>query len=200
MYASRDQILRTLTETHERTLDNPVIQQWFGGAVLIREITAAQRLQAQAAAVADNPDEPDNALYQAMLMQMSIVDPESGRPYADGRTDDAGNPLIDPRTRTPIFTVNDLELLMQARYLVADVLIANITELAALLPRHLKSGDPAHDRTQRGANAGVEAPRHPDLRVVTADPDDNDGGSDVGAEDRGSTPHAAGVVSAVVVE
>jgi hypothetical protein len=86
-YATPEAIRAALLETHERTLSDPATLAVFGGPVLIRELTAGQRLRAAAAARAENPDEPDMALFDAIRLHLCVVDPASGTPYADGRTD-----------------------------------------------------------------------------------------------------------------
>lgn len=158
-YADAASIRAALLDIHERTLDTPPIVAFFGGAILVREITAGQRLRATAAALLDNPDEPDTALLHAMLLQMSIVDPASGQPYADGRTGEDGKPLIDPRTRRPLFSADDLPLLLEARNLPATVILNTIDDLGALKPRHMFRGGAPADGGERGPGAGAEAPR-----------------------------------------
>lgn len=164
-FASVASIRAALLDIHERVLDRPQIIAFFGGAILVREITAGQRLRAAAAARADNPDEPDMPLYNAMLLTLAIVDPASGTPYADGRVDDDGRPLIDPRTRRPLFSADDLPLLLEARDLPATVILSTLDDLGALKPRHMFRGSSAPDSGERDAGAGAEAAGdapHPD--------------------------------------
>ncbi len=149
VYITREQILAALTHTHEREIDSP----FFGGRVLIRELTARQRQQAQQAAAAENPDEPDNALYQAMLIQMCVVDPNTGVADATGR--------IDPRTRTPLFTVDDIQNLTDARAASTSLLINEITTLAGLGPAAMFSGGDAADSGERDTGAGVAGDENP---------------------------------------
>lgn len=146
-YLNRADLLAALTNTHERTI-TPVL---FGGkAILIREITARQRMLANSAALADNPDEPDQALYRAMLIQMSVVDAATGTAGADGR--------IDPRTRTPIFAIEDIQSIADGRDIYVDALLAEILRLAALRPEDMFRGDTASDGSERSAGAGREEP------------------------------------------
>jgi len=140
-----DAIRSALLTLHERTIDDPRAVAFFGGPVLVRELTAGQRLRATAAARYDNPDEPDVALYNAMVVQLCVVDPASGDPYADGRRDDAGAPLIDPRTRKPVFAPDDLPALIEARDAPIGLLLDAIFDLGALLPRHTFRSDPTPD-------------------------------------------------------
>lgn len=135
-YLDKAALLAALTHTHEKT-----IESWFlGGKVLIREITARQRLLAQQAAHTENPDEPDNALYQAMLIQMAVVDPDSGTPS-------------DPRTRVPLFTVEDIRELVDARFGAVNDLVNEITSLAGLGPAAMFSGSDTADSGERDAGA-----------------------------------------------
>lgn len=156
-YASREQVRAALFDLHERVLDQPAVVDFFGGAILIRELTAGQRLRALAAARVDNPDEPDVPLYNAMLVQLCVVDPATGTPYADGRVGDDGQPLIDPRTRAPLFRADDLPLLIEARDLPMAAILNTIDDLGALKPRHMFRGDPAADGGERDAGAGAES-------------------------------------------
>lgn len=149
-------IRATLFDTHERLVDAEAVLAFFGRPVLVRELTAGQRLRAMAAVRADNPDEPDAALFDAMRLQLCVVDPDSGKAYSDGRTGDDGQPLIDPRTRVPVFTPDDLPLLVEARSVPASILLDAIDELSALHRRSLRAGDPAPDGGERDAGAGVE--------------------------------------------
>lgn len=168
-YLTRDELLGALTGVHEKTIR----PRLFGGRpILIREITARQRLTAQQAASAENPDTPDNALYRAMLIQMAVVDPASGAPYADGRLDPlTGSPAIDPRTRSPLLTLADVEAIADGRDLLIDELVTEIASLAALGPSALKRGHPRADRPQRDAGAGAETGRD----AARADEDEGTG-------------------------
>ena len=143
--ALRDSLLSIFTDIHELLLDDPLTIELVGEPVLIREMNVAQRLAANAAAVAENPDEPDQALYRAMLIQSCIVDPATGSPYSDGRVNDDGTPMIDPRTRATVFRADDLPMLTQMRDVLSTHITNRILELGALTPRHLKSGDPRAD-------------------------------------------------------
>lgn len=139
-YITRDDLLAALTETHEKTIA-PAL---FGGAsILIRELTARQRTQANEAALRENPDVPDNSLYRAMLIQMSVVDPESGS--AD-----------DPRTRTPLLTIDDVLNIADGRDEMTNTLVSEITSLSLLAPRHLFPSNKPADRPQRDAHEGAE--------------------------------------------
>jgi hypothetical protein len=153
-YATPEAIRAALLETHERTLSDPATLAVFGGPVLIRELTAGQRLRAAAAARAENPDEPDMALFDAIRLHLCVVDPASGTPYADGRTDDAGRPLIDPRTRVPIFSGDDVLALAEGRSAVAALLLDAIDDLSALRPVHLQGRHAAPDGGERDARGG----------------------------------------------
>lgn len=153
-YITRADLLAALTETHERTI-TPAL---FGGrAVLIRELTARQRTAATEAANRENPDEPDNTLYRAMLIQMSVVDPETGS--AD-----------DPRTRTPLLTIDDILNIADGRHDLIIELTNAIVDLSQAAPRHLFRSDPAPDRAERDAHEG----------------DADGGGRDRDAADQGS--------------
>lgn len=157
-YITRADLLAALTETHERTI-TPAL---FGGrSVLIRELTARQRTQATEAANRENPDEPDNTLYRAMLIQMSVVDPESG---------DAA----DPRTRTPLLTIDDILNIADGRHDLIIELTNAIVDLSQAAPRHLFRRDPAPDGAQRDAGKGAAAGGGRDHDA----PDQGSGGAD----------------------
>lgn len=142
-YLDKAALLAALTNTHEKTIDSPLL----GGRILIREITARQRLHAQSAASAENELEPDNALYKAMLIQMAVVDPNSGVRDMQGR--------IDPRTRAPLFTVEELLDISNGRVLAIDQLIDEITTLAGLGPAAMFSGGDAPNSSERDAGASI---------------------------------------------
>jgi len=135
-YLDRSRLLASLTEIHERTVESPLI----GGAVLLREPTVRERITASDAARGDSgdPEQFDTALYHAMLIHRCVVDPQSGT--VDPRTG-----RIDPRTRVPLFSVSEALDIAEGRQLAVSFLIEQISDLAALLPLHMKSGDPALD-------------------------------------------------------
>lgn len=140
-YTTRQQLLTTLTSTHEKTVDDPVL-----GRILIRELTARQRLAANEAATAENAEMPDQALYWAMLLQSAIVDPSTGTPGPDGR--------VDPRTRAPLFSVEDVQTLADGRDLLLQRLVNHVTSLAALGIAELRSFRPEDVSEQRDQDAG----------------------------------------------
>lgn len=141
---TREELLACLTDIHEKTI-RPIL---FGGRdILIREITGRQRMLANQAALADNPDDPDNALYQAMLIQSSVVDPSSGQMV---------NGKIDPRTRTPLLTIDDVKLLADGRDIPVKALIEEIVSLSALTPVSLFRGDHTPDGGERDQGASAE--------------------------------------------
>src|SRR5262245_22883120 len=148
-------LLSALTTLHEKPLDLP---QWGLSGVLLREFTARERQWAQEAVQAEaNGGDIDQVLYRAMLMQRCLTDPDTGRPYADGRTDGStGQAAIDPRTRTPIFTVEEVADLADARAILFGVLWDNLLELAALGPQAMFSGDREDVSAERDTGAGVE--------------------------------------------
>lgn len=151
-YADKATLLRALTQLHERTVESPM----FGGAVLIRELTARQRQNANDAATAQDPEQPDNPLYRAMLIQQSVVDPESGTPYADGRRGPDGDALIDPRTRAMLFTIDEVLVLADGRDQPINDLANTISALSRLGPDAMFSGDSAADGGERDPGAGAE--------------------------------------------
>lgn len=168
-FITRDDLLAVLTATHERVI-TPAL---FGGkAVLIREITARQRLLANEAALAENPDSPDQALYRAMLIQMSVVDPESGTPG-------------DPRTRTPLLSPAEVESIAEGRELAVSELFEAIAALAGLGPRWLFRGHSAADGPQRDAGGGAESPADAAREASPDGAGDDDGGGGVSAEPAG---------------
>lgn len=141
----RAAILRALTEIHERTIDSPLL----GGSVLIREPTVRVLNAADAAATADDPEQRDMALYHAMILHYAVVDPESGT--VDPRTG-----RIDPRTRRSLLTVEEALDIAEGRPIPTRYLVEEVFDLAAQLPRHFKSGDPAADGGERDAGSGAE--------------------------------------------
>ena len=183
-YADQATLLRALTQLHEETITDADALALFGGAVLIRELSARQRQNANDAATAENPDQPDNTLYRAMLVQQSVVDPTTGTPYPDGRTGDDGAPLIDPRTRATFFTIADVLLIADGRADPILTLTNRIMALSALGPTPLFRGGHAADRGERDQGAGD--PPTGDA----AEPDSNPRSGD--ADERGALPGDTG--------
>ena len=165
-YISRQELLAALTGTHETVYESDL----FGGrAVLIREITGRQRLLANEAATQENPDAPDNALYRAMLIQMAVVDPDSGVRGPDG--------AIDPRTRRPLLTVDDVQSIADGRDRAVEQLIDAIGGLSALKPVHLFRRHPAADGDERDAGAGPASGGDADRAVAVVRAAAADGGA-----------------------
>lgn len=152
-FASKAQVIDALIGIHERVLDDLLTVQYFGGALLIREPTARVRDAANSAALADNPDEPDNTLYRAMLIHYAVVDPESGKPYADGRLGTDGQPLIDPRTRVPLLSIEQVNDVVNGRPDPMLHLIQHIMELAGMTQSAMFSRHSAPDGAERDARA-----------------------------------------------
>ena len=165
-FISRQELLAALTGTHETIYESDL----FGGrAVLIREITGRQRLLANEAATQENPDAPDNALYRAMLIQMAVVDPDSGVRGPDG--------AIDPRTRRPLLTVDDVQSIADGRDRAVEQLIDAIVGLSALKPVHLFRRHPAADGDERDAGAGPASGGDADRAVAVVRAAAADGGA-----------------------
>lgn len=165
---ARRHALAALTSFHELTVNDPLI----GAPLLIRELTAHQRLVSQEAAQREDGEQPDNNLYQAMLVQMAVVDPASGTPYTDGRIDPrTGQSAIDPRTRRALFNPDDLLELMEAREAPRLLLVTKITALSRLLPAEFSLGDTAADPAQRDAGTGATT-------SAAGDPGDGTGSSE----------------------
>lgn len=183
-YADKATLLRALTQLHERTVESPM----FGGAVLIRELTARQRQNANDAALAQDPDQPDNPLYRAMLIQQSVVDPDSGGPYSDGRRGEDGEPIIDPRTRMPYFTIDEVLLIAEGRDQPTNDLANTIGALSRLGPDAMFSGDSAADSGERDQGAGDPTPQYD----ATGDADPGTGDADGGAAPDGESVQGTG--------
>lgn len=171
-------LFRRLTDIHERVVSHYLLGD---DGVLIREMTAEQRMQAQEAANED-ADNPNQALYVAMVLHFCLVDPDSGRLYADGRVGPDGQPVIDPRTRAPLFTADDIVDLMQGRTLLVEHLFSEATKLSAVGPTALFSGHRTDDHLQRDADAGAGGREEAALGASAT------GGGD---DDRGALPVAA---------
>jgi len=153
-YADKATLLRALTQLHEETIADDDALALFGGAVLIRELTARQRQNANDAATAENPDQPDNPLYRALLIQQSVADPATGTPYVPPRYDDDGSLLIDPRTRATLFAVGEVLTIAEGRDAPILALTNRIMALSALGPAALfRSGDAA-DGGERNQGTG----------------------------------------------
>jgi hypothetical protein len=150
----RTKLLDAMQNVHERLIDYP---QWGITGVLLREFTARERQAANEAVNLDNPDNPEQILYRAMLLQRCITDPATGTPYADGRIDlSTGEKAIDPRTRTPVFTVADVTELADGRAMLFNTLWEELLEVAAMSSAAMFSRDQTADRSERDQGAGAE--------------------------------------------
>ena len=106
---TRAALLAALTDLAEQTIDEPLL----GGAVHIRELTAKQRQQATEAALASDPESPDNALYRAIIVQCGV---------------------IDPATRQPLLTAEDVQTLSDGRSEAVQRVAVAILKLSEALP------------------------------------------------------------------
>lgn len=141
-YLNRSALLSLLADTHEKTIT-------IGGAsLLIREVTARARLLANEAALAENPDKADQVVFDSHIIRYAVVDPESGTAGPDGR--------IDPRTRRPLLTLEDVETLCDGRSVVRAELLNAIWSLGSASQAATFRGDPAADGAERDAGAGAE--------------------------------------------
>ena len=151
-YLSKAELLHNLTALHERTVTSKLL----GGSVCIREVNARARLAANEAAMAENPDRPDQSLYWAMLIHEAVIDPE---------------------TKERLFTLDEALTICDGRDLAVQELVSHITTLAALGPRAMFRRRPSADGAQRDAHAGAEAPGD----AAGADADRGSGDDDGGA-------------------
>jgi hypothetical protein len=148
----KERLTAALTAIHEQPLEYPA---WGLTGALLREFTARERQYAQEAVQTEAGEaDPDQILFRAMLMQRCITDPESGRPYADGRTGPDGQVAIDPRTRTPVFTVAEIADLADGRAIVFNRIWDDLLALAAAAPADLFPGDRAVVGAERDAGTG----------------------------------------------
>lgn len=147
MFLSKEKLKAALTDLHEIVFDDPLLE----GAVLLRELSAAQRLMVNEAAAREDGT-IDNYLYRAMLLQMMIVDPDSGQPYADGREG------IDPRTRKPLFDSDEvIELFEGGREIVMTRLLDAGLQLSRLSPADFRSRDAAANAPESSAGQSAKA-------------------------------------------
>lgn len=179
-----ERIRDALTNLHERPLDYP---QWGLEGAMLREFTARERQYANDAVQAQD-DDPDQILFRAMLLQRCITDPTTGTPYPDGRYDPAtGLPAIDPRTRTPIFSLADIQDIADGRGVVFTRLWDDLLELAGAGPRSLFRGGAAANGAERDQGARAEAPGDP----ASTDADPRTGDADGGGASAGEPVEAA---------
>lgn len=155
-YLDKSAILARLTDFHEETVNSP----WLGGDVLIRELTAGERMSAQEACTyTDESGAPqfNGTYHRGMLLQMMIVDPNTGEPFADGRRDPrTGAIQIDPRTRTPLFTSDEITILIEGREGPVNALIDRGLRLSRLLPDAFRDRAAPPNGSERNAGSGAE--------------------------------------------
>ena len=150
----RTRLLDAFEGVHERPINYP---QWGITGALMREFTARERQAANDAVTLDNSTDPDQILFRAMLLARCITDPESGSPYADGRLDlSTGKVAIDPRTRTPIFTIDDVQVLADGRSTLFNTLWDDLLEVAAMSGGAMFSRNHTPDGGERDQGAGAE--------------------------------------------
>lgn len=150
----RARLKAALTDLHERALDYP---EWGLTGAVLREFTARERQYANDAVQAEaGAADVDQILFRAMLLQRCITDPDTGQPYADGRAGPGGQPAIDPRTRAPIFTLDDIQDIADSRAILFNRIWDDLLALAAAAPESLFPGDRADVGSERDAGAGAE--------------------------------------------
>lgn len=121
-YLSRAALLSALTTLEEQDIHEPLL----GGPLRIRELTAAERQQAQQAAwAAGTADNPDNAIYRALIVRYGV---------------------IDPATKDALLSAEDVASLAHGREEAVKRVAVAILSLSEALPGSLKSGDPAADQ------------------------------------------------------
>jgi hypothetical protein len=161
----RTRLLDAMQGIHEKPIDHP--QLGITG-IILREFTARERQYANEAVNADNPADPDQILYRAMLLQRCLTDPATGKPYADGRIDvSTGQPAIDPRTRTPVFTVADVQELADGRAVLFNTLWDELLEVASMSASAMFSRHSAADGAERDQGAGDQGT--PEVATGNAD-------------------------------
>lgn len=151
-YLSKAALRQALLALHEEVVESPLL----GGAVLVREPTAYEKLGAVEASRGDDPEAPaDEVIARAFILQRCIIDANTGTPGPDGR--------IDPRTRAALFTMDEVNDLIGARELPMNLLYQRIARLGGLLPDAFRDGDTAADdaRPDPGTGAGEDQPTTP---------------------------------------
>ena len=178
-FLDKSALLGAVVGLHEKAVTSPLL----GGTVLIRELTARQRLIAREAAARESEEEVDTALLYAMYVQFCVVDPDSGTPGPDG--------TIDPHTRRPLFTPQEVQALAEGRALVLDMLVGEITSLSALSPVSLQPGNPQARGGKRDAGQGAGARGAAAPGQAAAGAGDDDGGGAVAPQPQPEARQAA---------
>jgi hypothetical protein len=181
---SKAKLLAALTVIHEKPLEYP---EWGLTGAMLREFTARERQYAQEAVQVEAGEaDPDQILFRAMLMQRCITDPETGTPYADGR------PGIDPRTRTPIFSVADIQQIADGRAILFNRIWDDLIALAAAAPADLFRGDRADVSPERNTGASADGSAQAPDGDADQGAGDADGGTEVPGEPVEGTLDPAG--------
>jgi hypothetical protein len=143
-YLSKAALKHALLDLHETTVDSPLL----GGAVLVREPTALEKTGAVEASRGEDADAPvDEVIARAFILQRCILDPETGEADSAGR--------IDPRTRAPLFTPDEVNDLIHTRERAMSLLYLAIAQLGAMLPDAFRDGNQATDDAGADPGAGV---------------------------------------------
>lgn len=139
MPLSRADILASL-ERRELLYDWPLM----GGAVLIRELLRVEFAAAEAFALTGDINPATGAKlmdlwrWHAAVVAAGLMDPGSGRPFDPERRDPAsGAILVDPATRTPMFTADEVN-----HWPNRDGVEAGLAELAQIILDVSEVADP----------------------------------------------------------
>lgn len=127
-YATADDVLSICTHLVEK--DVP----FSGRLVRIRELTAQQRQDARQAAFAANPDEANDAIYRAVVVQCGLIDPE---------------------TKQPLLPPSAVPMLAAGRERPILALASAILQLSEALPGDLFQGSGAADGRQPDTARGA---------------------------------------------
>ena len=105
----------------------------LGGTVLIRELSAQQKMDSIKAANVpptkkDEQPQFSSALHNAIVIQMAVLDPE---------------------TKESLLTVDDIPILTDGRAGAIEQLSKHIWELSEATPDYLKSGDSGSNERQQ---------------------------------------------------
>lgn len=156
---SKEEILLRITTLHEQTLRS----HYLDGEVTIRELTALERMAIREGAETEAPIDGappsvDSEIISAMELQLMLVQPGTGEPYADGRRHPLTNELlIDPRTREPIFTFDEARAAINGREGAVNELLGSGRRLSLLRPLDFRSRGHATDSSERDEGSGVQA-------------------------------------------
>lgn len=125
---NRDALLKACSPESLITVEEDI--DMLGGTVLIRELSAQQKMDSLEAAKDADTKQFNTALHNCIVMQMCV---------------------LDPGTKELLLSADDIPVLLSGRAGPVERIAARAWALSEAAPDHLKSGDSGPDERQQDA-------------------------------------------------